>query len=1528
MDRLIQNNNWVKASVSLILIIGLGLIQETEGWWKHSFPGPYSDYQRWNLRTWVELRIQNKVPIPLIFHPNARYSSYKGRWTNQGFLIAREVHAQRMKEVGPMRYEKLSGRQKKFEWHKRRNEIEIKYEAYRVRWWRLYLHVKDVHSKEAKEEAKRNIDELMRMAENHLAPPIDFQGLEGLSETEFNQSREAFVKFVSKDRRKQGWLPRRAGFPETPEPKNIEEENEISRRYEFRARLLQVRDELAEWVEGRRSLVWAAQENGWIKREHPKSEIITKYLRRHGARPFSINDPVMLQRYRQGEMYGEFPAEFSRFRNMDYQKKEVKEGKDIVQEWQFETELDTLFATRIGEIRDRQGKHMGKSKPILNRIAEEKIRLELVPRYKAFIPFHKWARFLKSEYLYEHVQIHPKFGNLDRKVPRNMTVQEITELALDRNRRDEQYASGIKVRNKPEIETALLREAIDNKREEDGHYWLMMSEHEKSNEKAVREKLFEAELTKPRQLRITELDRHRVSFVPKFRLWEMVSPPTPGLEPPIRLDHHYGRWKRSSGRQLLSLDQSGRTPAILDKIRRNSTGTSRKGEHAWGAPDEGERIAAVASTSNGAESNVLNAVTNGNKLIPGLGMNYKYKGELYNNLDRIQVVVIVKMPRFEWGEANWLKDIDVHHVCETEAWKQEESLWTEAIHKGEQNGGGRATQLSKRDLIRLQSMCAVFKQHIDVLRDRERELQRTVGQELVKEMASLFPSLSGVLQGPWTLDSTWERTKRSIEEGKVRTKRFVGWILSVIKGGFDIAKSVWTYLQVKKVSKRVDEIDERLHRLDESFVTYQKVMLNVVEGIHKTQEKHDKLIRENRLGIYNNLRQIAGLDMWTAFLTNMIHFTNYLEQKVTIILEEVKDQMERLVRGLSTMATGRLSPDVVNATQLKEIIQNSLDEITKDYPDYKPAITQTNSYYDMKLASLYYDPQKDDILISFPIFITPMKNTPFRLYEIETAHVPILDENTRANSYTRVLIEKPYIAVNDEHYIQLTTPELESCQFVDNRWYCEERFLVKHNSRFTCESAVFQHLPEDKIERLCTIEYAYNKTVPPSILDGGDQIVLANMRGDKFLRCNNNIARKPLPDAKSTYLIINKEVLCNCDVETDLTVLQKTISSCDGGEGTITTPVHYITNHAFLYQLNKLREYEKKFEPIKLNLTDLPQVLPIQLHEAPSLAEQPKRLTELRESLESQEKWVREHPRQDKVWNDSFWSSTWVLVIDFIGAIIAAFLFGATCYLCVKQKYYYALLSAPLKAVAEGAELGRQVYQPEAAALDPPSNDPSDQCEYTWVSWLVFVTSILGAIWCLIRFKAAIVDPICKGKTFNLQGKLHLVMCNEKYRISLPLCNVFGPYHTFGITTEITDASINLVEKFWYDKVIIVWNGVQIYTQGKVLRVPTQFMVPFFKRWQLRRILRPRRNNLMVALCLEQGGFRYHLPMRSQIEAVSATPRLRIRRPSVEDERGIEMVDLADSGEVSDYESDSEQIITPMFKHYINLLPSGHGSTL
>ena len=135
----------------------------------------------------------------------------------------------------------------------------------------------------------------------------------------------------------------------------------------------------------------------------------------------------------------------------------------------------------------------------------------------------------------------------------------------------------------------------------------------------------------------------------------------------------------------------------------------------------------------------------------------------------------------------------------------------------------------------------------------------------------------------------------------------------------------------------------------------------------------------------------------------------------------------------------------------------------------------------------------EELVVAFPVFVQAHTRESMTLYELETVKVPITDTNLVANSYTEVETSKPYIAFNNDYYIQLCIPELRMCEQIWHSYYCEELFLVKHKSKHSCESAIYYNLSKEVINEYCSFKYFYNTTVMPSVLDGGPQILLSNI---------------------------------------------------------------------------------------------------------------------------------------------------------------------------------------------------------------------------------------------------------------------------------------------------------------------------------------------------------------------------------------------------------------------------------------------------
>ena len=229
-----------------------------------------------------------------------------------------------------------------------------------------------------------------------------------------------------------------------------------------------------------------------------------------------------------------------------------------------------------------------------------------------------------------------------------------------------------------------------------------------------------------------------------------------------------------------------------------------------------------------------------------------------------------------------------------------------------------------------------------------------------------------------------------------------------------------------------------------------------------------------------------------------------MQDKYISLYKELITQLKSYVSAIRILTKGYLPTTLITPSKLQEILAEVTKSLQQTNPDYALVLNRLHLYYDMQLVTFGID-REMNLVIQFLVFIQPYIQKPLILYQLETVPVPILDTNAEAQSYTHLCVNKPYIALNSETYIVLTQQELRSCKKIGNEFYCKELFIVKHKSSYSCESAIYFNLTRDTIRQNCNFDFYYNKTdVDPTVLDGGDEIILANWPNDKHIICNIN----------------------------------------------------------------------------------------------------------------------------------------------------------------------------------------------------------------------------------------------------------------------------------------------------------------------------------------------------------------------------------------------------------------------------------------
>ena len=292
------------------------------------------------------------------------------------------------------------------------------------------------------------------------------------------------------------------------------------------------------------------------------------------------------------------------------------------------------------------------------------------------------------------------------------------------------------------------------------------------------------------------------------------------------------------------------------------------------------------------------------------------------------------------------------------------------------------------------------------------------------------------------------------------------------------------------------------------------------------------------------------------------------------------------------LAKGCLPNTLITPRKLQEILAEVKKSLHQPNPDYTLVLDKLHLYYDKQLVTFGID--KDmNLVIQFPVFIQPYMQRPLILYQLETVPVLVLDENIEAHSYTHLKVRKPYIALNSETYISLTHQELRSCKKIGNEFYCEELFIVKHKSSYSCESAIYFILTKDIIRNNCDFDFHFNNTeITPTVLDGGDEIILANWPNDKHLICNiNNDIPVKIPS--HPYVLINRSILCNCRIEAGNHHLLESITSCNKRITKLT--MYFTINLAFTNYLDMFPNLTDTLTLIR-DKTHFKQPLPIHIN--------------------------------------------------------------------------------------------------------------------------------------------------------------------------------------------------------------------------------------------------------------------------------------------------------------------------------------------
>ena len=196
--------------------------------------------------------------------------------------------------------------------------------------------------------------------------------------------------------------------------------------------------------------------------------------------------------------------------------------------------------------------------------------------------------------------------------------------------------------------------------------------------------------------------------------------------------------------------------------------------------------------------------------------------------------------------------------------------------------------------------------------------------------------------------------------------------------------------------------------------------------VYTTQHPHERLF-EGQLSSLRFRSLYANSFGLHHYYINSLLYLRTLQDKYIALYGELITLLCIYATSIRILAKDNLLISLVTPSKLRDILNDVKNALWKSNQDYDFVIDILHLYYDMQLVTVGTNTDKN-LIIQFPVFIQPCRQQPLILYQLETVPVPLIDQNTQAQSYTHLQVNTPYIALNSETYIIIRQQELRTCK--------------------------------------------------------------------------------------------------------------------------------------------------------------------------------------------------------------------------------------------------------------------------------------------------------------------------------------------------------------------------------------------------------------------------------------------------------------------------------------------------------------------
>ena len=353
-----------------------------------------------------------------------------------------------------------------------------------------------------------------------------------------------------------------------------------------------------------------------------------------------------------------------------------------------------------------------------------------------------------------------------------------------------------------------------------------------------------------------------------------------------------------------------------------------------------------------------------------------------------------------------------------------------------------------------------------------------------------------------------------------------------------------------------------------------------IKIIYAQMRKAEQLFNDNMNMLTATIDQLEKRLIGTRILSILSSRYLYLCNVHANQLQQLLKEADFLIQALNDLTKNQISPFLLPPSQIEKAIEHAQKKLSSWHKSMKIAFT--SPAFVMQNSVVFASPFKKGILLQLTLPIYAKNSQAYRLYSTKTIHVPVNTETITEHDnadYTKIKLTHDYIAVSSQSYMLLTESDLKRCSKFSETFYCEKSLLQIDIKTKSCLSTLFYNAEPESIAELCDIEYFPAPFEPkPSIIDAGQNVLLANLKSPFVKLCNSdNMARSI---SASRYGLVTHASLCACSLTAANAYVGQRISHC---------PKNPQEQIVFKYLLNSAAiSIFKDVQPLpKLNLTSI-----------------------------------------------------------------------------------------------------------------------------------------------------------------------------------------------------------------------------------------------------------------------------------------------------------------------------------------------------